>query len=354
MDRFEKFVLYWLFIGLVFIFFQIILGGITRLTGSGLSITRWEIVTGILYPISSSSWDHYFNLYKETPQYLKINQGMTLDEFKFIFFWEYLHRFWARAMGLVFIFPFLFFIVKKKLNKNLIFRLIVVLVLAIFVASLGWIMVASGLVNRPWVNAFKLSFHLTSAILLLSFLFWTFLLYWKKNYLKRVPSSNYSLLFLVCFVFLQLFIGGVMSGMKAGLVAPTWPLINSLFVPLEMYSIKEWPAMFLNRYELNSSSAIIVQFLHRIVAYSIGFICLSLWIAEMKRRRMFDFTSSYFGLVCIVLVQIVIGVFTLLNCVGKIPVGLGSAHQIVGIGFYCYCLYLYFQTTYVEKINRGE
>jgi len=150
----------WLFIGLVMIFVQVLLGGITRLTGSGLSITKWEIVTGILPPMSQEAWQAEFDLYKATPQYQKINEGMSLSEFKFIYFWEYIHRLWARMMGFVFIIPFVVFLFKGHLDKALIKRLGGVVLMAAIVASFGWIMVASGLEDRPWVNAYKLSLHL--------------------------------------------------------------------------------------------------------------------------------------------------------------------------------------------------
>jgi heme a synthase len=166
----KNWILLWLWTGLVMILVQIALGGITRLTGSGLSITRWDIVTGIWYPLSESDWNRHFELYKATPQYLKINQGMDLAQFKFIFFWEYFHRLWARIMGFVFILPLLVFSFKKWIPSSLFKALTVVFLLAVFVASLGWIMVASGLVDYPWVNAYKLSFHLMSAVLLIGYL----------------------------------------------------------------------------------------------------------------------------------------------------------------------------------------
>jgi len=172
-DKPKKIIFVWLWFGFGMILIQILLGGITRLTGSGLSITRWDIVTGILYPLTEEKWNYYFEIYKQKTQYQKINQDMNLEHFKFIFFWEYFHRLWARLMGFVFIIPFLFFIIKKWLDKKLLFRLIIVFLLAVIVASLGWIMVASGLLQRPWVNAYKLSFLLIAAVTLLSYLFIT-------------------------------------------------------------------------------------------------------------------------------------------------------------------------------------
>ena len=149
------------------VFIQILLGGITRLTGSGLSITRWEIVTGTIPPLNQVDWNEAFDLYKATPQYQKINEGMSLDRFKFIFFWEYFHRVWARLMGFVFLIPFIIFLVRKSLSQKLIKRLIVVIAIAAAAAVFGWIMVASGLIHRPWVNAYKLTIHLSLGIALI-------------------------------------------------------------------------------------------------------------------------------------------------------------------------------------------
>lgn len=144
---------------------QVILGGITRLTGSGLSITRWDIITGVIPPLNAEQWLKAFELYKETPQFHKINSMFTLQDFKFIYFWEYFHRLWIRSLGFIFLIPFLIFVFKKQLDFYLIKRLGMVIFLTILTASAGWIMVQSGLVNRPWVNAYKLTIHFVFAIL---------------------------------------------------------------------------------------------------------------------------------------------------------------------------------------------
>ena len=150
----------WLLTGVFMLFVQIIVGGITRLTGSGLSITKWEIITGTIPPLNAVQWDAAFDLYQATPQYQKINQGMSLAEFKFIYFWEYIHRLWARAMGFVFLIPFIYFAIKGWIDRKLMKNLGIVVLLAALAASFGWIMVNSGLKDRPWVNAYKLAVHL--------------------------------------------------------------------------------------------------------------------------------------------------------------------------------------------------
>ena len=156
------------------VFIQIVVGGITRLTGSGLSITKWEIITGTLPPMNDAQWEEAFDLYKVTPQYEKINEGMSMKQFKFIYFWEYIHRLWGRFMGIVFIIPFLIFWRKGWIDKKLMSRLAWVIPMAALVASFGWIMVASGLNDRPWVNTYKLTLHLSLALILYAYLLWTY------------------------------------------------------------------------------------------------------------------------------------------------------------------------------------
>ncbi|MBK7242941.1 MAG: COX15/CtaA family protein [Saprospiraceae bacterium] len=328
----------WLLVGLVMILIQIMLGGITRLTGSGLSITKWDIVTGILFPISEESWNYHFELYKKTPQYSKINTGMSLDDFKFIFFWEYLHRLWARFMGLVFVLPLIYFLFKNRIDKYLGLKLSIIFILALFVASLGWIMVASGFVNRPWVSAYKLSFHLIAATILLGYLLWTYLNY---SYIKVVKNKiNLFYLAFSCFVFIQLFFGGVMSGMKAGLVAPTWPSINSFWVPMEVKAIFTYDKEMIINYDESSSLPIVVQFIHRSCAYIIFGFVIYLNFFYNKNRNYFRANLGFLGLV---LVQIILGVMTLINCIGEIPLFYGVMHQMFGILLFCYSLLiLYF------------
>ena len=190
MSEYPRSVKIWLCIGLFMVFMQIIIGGITRLTGSGLSITKWEIVTGTFPPLTEEAWHVEFDLYKETPQYQKINRNMNLSKFKFIYFWEYFHRVWARSMGFIFLFPFLYFWKKGYLDHTLKKRLGITVGIAAIVAVFGWIMVASGLVNRPWVNAYKLTWHLSLALILYGYLF--YVIYNVINRKKKVIDIRIS------------------------------------------------------------------------------------------------------------------------------------------------------------------
>jgi len=187
--RYPRAVRNWLILGLVLIFVQVVVGGITRLTGSGLSITKWEIVTGTLPPLNEATWLSEFELYKGTPQYEKMNEGMSLSDFKFIYFWEYFHRLWARMMGFAFIIPLAYFLFKGYIDRALGKRLGLVFLAAALTASFGWIMVASGLIERPLVNAYKLSMHLGIAFITFGILLWTTL--WTHDVrLSAKPSTR--------------------------------------------------------------------------------------------------------------------------------------------------------------------
>jgi len=166
--RYTKIIRNWLLVGLIMLIGQVILGGITRLTGSGLSITRWDIITGVIPPLNAEEWLNAFELYKQTPQFHKINARFNISDFKFIYFWEYFHRLWVRSLGFIFLIPFIIFVIKKRIDFYLIKRLGLVVILTILTASAGWIMVQSGLINRPWVNAYKLTIHFVLAILVIA------------------------------------------------------------------------------------------------------------------------------------------------------------------------------------------
>lgn len=323
----NQFILKWLWAGLMLILIQIILGGITRLTGSGLSITRWDIITGIWYPLSTEQWTHYFDLYKQTPQYTKVNAWMDLERFKFIFFWEYFHRLWARLMGLVFIVPVIYFLYKNLLSKQLKIRVFVIFFLAVLVASLGWIMVASGLVSYPWVNAYKLSFHLIVAVSLLTYIYTTILFVEgnqiKWNKLKGI--FNLPLVF-TGLIFFQIYLGGIMAGMKAALVSPEWPLLLGQWFPNEIFQFSNYSYFLFSEYELSHTAPVIIQFFHRVIAYII-FIIFVLIIYKFHLR----FGSKLYLIFVLLVSQILLGIFTLINSHGSVPLWFGSLHQLTGI-----------------------
>ncbi len=333
--KFYSGVKWWLWIGVGMVFVQILLGGITRLTGSGLSITKWEIVTGTIPPLSAEDWGHEFALYKETPQYAKINKGISLKEFKFIYFWEFFHRFWGRMIGMVFLFPFIVFLIQKKLDKLLIKRVLSAVLFGGIVGLFGWIMVASGLTNRPWVNAYKLMLHLGLAVLLFGFMVFVAMEYHlRPSTRKWQPSVPKGILKnLTVLIFIQILFGAVMSGMKAGLFFPTWPTLNGEWVPAILFHVDHWNIESFKQYDKSTFVPALIQFLHRGMAYLIliAFLVVA-W--RFKKDR-----SIWLGL-AILSIQILLGIWTLVSCVGHIPLGLGVLHQLVGILMFGYMIIL--------------
>ncbi|MBK9982895.1 MAG: COX15/CtaA family protein [Saprospiraceae bacterium] len=338
--RDQKLITYWLFAGMLMVFVQILLGGITRLTGSGLSITRWDIVMGSIPPLNPGQWEEAFNLYKTTPQYQHINAGMLLSEFKYIFFWEFFHRLWARSMGFVFIIPFVFFLIRRSLSRTVLKNLFWVIVLAALAAIFGWIMVASGLIERPWVNAYKLTIHLSLGILLFETLFYTWLnhrSYQKKNLNRKWHKAVIALLFIAG---IQVIFGGLMSGMKAALSFPTWPLISGQWIPSLILDTNHWNSNNFLLYDQSGFMPALVQFVHRNLAYVL-FIVTSVFAVKWYLSNDHSWRWISFILLGIIVVQISLGILTLINSIGYIPVVYGSLHQGLGILFITALFYLH-------------
>ncbi|MDH3650167.1 MAG: COX15/CtaA family protein [Saprospiraceae bacterium] len=346
-------VIVWIGLGLMLIFLQIIIGGVTRLTGSGLSITKWEIVTGIIPPLDQEDWQRAFDQYRETPQYQKINRQFILSDFKFIYFWEYLHRLWARAMGIVFLIPFLFFLWKKWIPDQIVKRLWVVFLLAGLVGAFGWIMVASGLVDRPWVSAYKLSIHLSLALLVMGYLQWTLLL-------SRYPTEHrnivrdrdtWLILILVC---IQIFLGALMSGMKAALIYPTFPDFHGWIIPESLLQKSNWTVDNLVNYDQRSFAPAIVQFLHRLGAYVL--IIMVLWTIRSKKRiwKNRGLHQSPTVLIILLVIQVSLGIMVLINSVGTIPIGTGILHQAVGIMVLCTAINMHYFNYASDAEGRGD
>lgn len=339
--QYNKYMRWWLITGCVLVFFQIVIGGVTRITGSGLSITKWEIVTGTLPPLTDTAWEDAFDLYKETPQYKKINQGMSMSAFKFIYFWEFLHRFWARMMGFIFLFPFLFFIRKRWIDNWMIKQLCWVIFWAMMAAVFGWIMVASGLVERPWVNAYKLSLHLGIALATYSFLIWaTFRSFGLEklavtnSYFNRQAKN-----FLFCLL-VQLFFGAVLSGMRAALYYPSWPDMNGSFFPEVLLDFSSWSLESIVDYDKDALMPALIHVLHRTwgyIIYVFGMV-LGYRMLRFPLRR-----AYYYGAVSLMILlntQVILGILTLVNSEVEIPVLWGVLHQAVAIFLLTNILYL--------------
>jgi len=339
--KYTKIVRIWLLVGLVMLIGQVVLGGITRLTGSGLSITRWDVVTGVVPPLNAEEWFQAFELYKQTPQFHKINSSFTVSDFKFIYFWEYFHRLWVRALGFIFLIPFIFFVAKKRIDFYLIKRLALVVFLTILTASAGWIMVQSGLINRPWVNAYKLTLHFMLALLVVWAMVKTVANVYGfgdniigRKYSKIVPI-------VIGITFVQMIFAGLMSGMRAGLYYPSWPDMNGEFIPSVLLESEHWSWENMINYDSYLFAPAFIQFTHRMLAYVL---LIATIIMFFKLKNKIDiFSKRWLNLsLGLVLLQVVLGVLTVLNVNGKIPLFYGVSHQLVGLLYFMSLLFLYY------------
>ncbi len=337
--RGNRWVTAWLLAGVFMVLFQIVIGGVTRLTGSGLSITRWEIVTGTLPPLNAADWDVAFESYKATPQYQKINAGMNLDQFKFIYFWEYIHRLWARLMGFVFLLPFVFFVVKGWIRRDLLRRLGIVIGLAALAATFGWIMVASGLKDRPWVNAYKLTIHLSLGTSLFLFLGYTWLKERGHALVFSHPVWRKRINWLIGLGIVQLAFGGFMAGMKASLNYPTWPDMHGDWIPTILLDGSHWGAEDFLLYDQSGFMPALVQVVHRHIGYLLLVMVLVFVVRWIKAQpRQFGWMAWL--LLGIIIAQITLGILTLVFSIGSIPVLYGALHQGVGILFIAFLFYI--------------
>ncbi len=331
----------WLIVGLVMVVGQIVIGGITRLTESGLSITEWEVLSGAVPPLNAADWEVEFVKYQQSPQYEKIFADISMADFKFIYFWEWFHRQWARTMGLVFVVGFLIFWRKGFLDPPLMRRLGVVVLLAALAASFGWIMVASGLIDRPWVDAYKLTLHLALGITLFSYLLWiTLKVIQPVTQVFPQSSVNKLLVPLNLLLIFQLLLGGVMSGARAALPYPTWPDMNGSFLPPVLLDASAWTVENLVRYEQSLFQPALFQFFHRMTAYLLTVIILYF----VYRCRKLDLTKGMKRantlLISLLITQVTLGILTVVNSQGQVPVGFGVAHQFTAIALVATVIYI--------------
>jgi cytochrome c oxidase assembly protein subunit 15 len=311
-------VAYWLFGVAFMVFSMVVLGGVTRLTHSGLSMVEWRPITGWLPPMSEALWQEVFAKYREFPEYIERNAGMTLTEFKSIFWLEFLHRLWGRIIGLAFFIPFVFFLVKSWVRGPLTAHMVALFVLGGLQGGLGWFMVKSGLVDRPDVSQYRLAAHLCLALLIFGYLIWVGLsVMTKPGSATIVPKAKYVSLGLVGLIFVTAFSGALVAGLDAGLTYNTFPLMDGELVPGGLLDMSPW---YLNFFE----SILTVQFDHRVLAIT-TFVCvISMWIWAAKQDLSGNQKRAVNALLVMVVVQLSLGIATLLLVV---PVTLGALHQ---------------------------
>jgi len=317
----NKKVIYWLLTGCVLIFIMVVIGGITRLTHSGLSISNYKLISGTIPPMNEIEWQEAFDLYKQYPEYQKINTSFTLQDFKDIYFWEWIHRVIGRLIGVVFFLPFLYFLLKKQLSKATIKKSIVLLLLGGFQGFLGWYMVKSGLNERPDVSHYRLAMHLTTAFITFAYSYWVALdlLFPKKKEIdKRLRNLiRYGFLALI----LQIIWGAFVAGLDAGWIHNHWPLMNDGKLIHETVTIEQTP-VWKNFVEGKSG----VQFVHRYLAYIVVAFIVAIWLKARKSVLDSYQKKGITYLLILVFVQFILGVLTL---VLQVPVWLGILHQVV-------------------------
>ena len=316
-DNYVKYLKVWLITLFLLIILMVAVGGLTRLTDSGLSITAWELFTGILPPQNINDWNFYFSEYKKIPEYQNINYNMTLDDFKVIFYWEYAHRLLARIVGLVSFLPLLIFSFKFRNNKFYSNKYYMIFLLVCLQGFIGWYMVSSGLIENNDVSHFRLSIHLTLALFILCLIFWFILdLFNIKKFKVQIP--NLLLLIILSLIVLQILLGAFLSGLDGGLIYNSWPDMNGTFSPNDV-NMNDYLS---SQLFYNPS---IIQFFHRITAYILLFFIIFLNFLFIKKRL--NFTNILFFNLA-VLIQIFLGVITLLS---GAEIKYASLHQLGSI-----------------------
>jgi cytochrome c oxidase assembly protein subunit 15 len=322
----------WVMIGVIMLLIQVILGGITRLTGSGLSITEWNVVTGALPPMNQHDWLMEFNKYQQTPQFNLINTHFTLSDFKFIYFWEWLHRLWARLIAIAFAGPFLIFLYQRRIRKDMVRPLILLFLFGALQGAIGWIMVQSGLTgDAVYVKPTRLALHFVFALALIAYAFWVGLKWILPKEGVYKPGLRSLTVSIIILLFVQLIFGALMAGHKAALVAPTWPTINGDMVPPNLF--KEQP-LLLNFID----NTITIHFIHRGLAYLL-FVLIVIWsvFAYRNRRPASIFSKNWMLPLFFVCFQLFLGILSVLKSPAIVPnqwglfEWLALAHQVIGM-----------------------
>ena len=331
-------IILWLFSGCFLIFTMVIVGGITRLTGSGLSMVDWNLFMGVIPPLNYQEWMEAFNQYKQYPEYQERNYMFSLADFKKIFFWEYIHRVLGRFIGLVFIIPYLYFLIRRRFTKKLLVQTSVLLVLGSLQGFFGWWMVKSGLVDRPDVSHLRLATHLITAFLTFSFTLWITLglVFPEKKYSNKTLYKSTLILFFVLIV--QIIYGAFVAGLDAGQIYNTWPKMYEKWIAESVYAMTPLWQNFV--YGMSG-----VQFVHRYLAIAIFLIVAYMYLKSRKTEMLNIQTIAINSLSIIVLLQVVLGVFTLTY---GVPIWLGVIHQLgafILLANTVFCLFIFKKTT---------
>ena len=339
-----KYLYWWLITCCFFVFTMVFIGGLTRLTDSGLSIVEWNIFLGIFPPLINNDWIELFEKYKQFPEYKLINKNISLDDFKFIFWIEYIHRIWGRLIFLIFLIPLIIFLKKKYIPKKFKKHFLIILLLIILQGLFGWYMVKSGLNDIPDVNHYRLSIHLTMAFIIYGYLlFLTFSIYDLKKNKKKLTTKNKNFhlfnLFLICLILITIFSGGMVAGLDAGLVYNTFPLMGDVFIPLDIWELKP---KFINFFE----NPVTVQFEHRILGIITFTLILFIWLYARIKNLPLSVKRKVNILLLVVLIQVSLGIATLMSYVETTT---ALIHQSGALILYTVSIWIFKSLPFVSK-----
>ncbi len=310
----------WLLTVTAMVLVIIIIGGLTRLTDSGLSMTDWRPLLGIIPPLSYSNWIEVFELYKETPEFRIVNKNITLNDFKYIFWWEWFHRVFARLIGIIFIIPLIYFALKKQINKSLYIRLSIVFVFGIFQAIVGWWMVKSGLSENPYVSPYRLTFHLLNALIIFSILLWIAMDYkssTKINFISKPFTSDFYIFISIILIFITIASGGFMAGTNSGQSFNTFPLMNGKIIP-DDYLIED-----LGLYNFFENT-VAINFNHRWLSILVFFYIIFVCFKFIKFNNENISNKFVYLIIFFLTLQVLLGIVTLIS---NVYLPLASMHQ---------------------------
>ena len=333
-DRYDRQISLWLLFCAGVIFAMIILGGVTRLTNSGLSMVEWKPLVGVIPPLNDLQWQETFEKYKQFPEYQKVNKGMSVSEFKSIFMYEYLHRVLGRLIGVIFLVPFLFFYFSGRIKTGLTPKLVVMFILGGCQGLLGWYMVKSGLVDNPRVSQYRLTAHLGAAVVIYAYILWVAFGLLSRQTNSDTPKEfgglrNFAYL-LTTLLFLMILSGGLVAGTRAGFAYPTFPLMGDSFIPPGLFSTTPaWLAIF--------EDITTIQFNHRIFAYLLFILILGFSYKTLSNTNSSTLRVGIYSLVALLLIQVTLGISTLLL---HVPVPLAAAHQGGAIALFTASLFV--------------
>lgn len=311
----------WLLIGAVMIVIQILLGGITRLTGSGLSITEWKPILGALPPMNEHDWNEAFEKYKQIAQYKYIHNYFTLSDFKFIYFWEWFHRNWGRFMGIVFAVPFIYFLYKRKINRSMLWPMVILFLLGALQGVIGWIMVSSGVgTDLVYVDHLRLAVHFIAALILLVYVVWFALkITIPESQLSQAPKLKQLNLLILVLLTVQLIYGAFMAGTHAAKAAITWPSMNGNFLPVNLHAGAFW------------TDLIAIQFVHRNLAYILALLIILFTFKLFAQPKISWLYKLRYWPLLLIIIQIVLGVLALVNYLNEQKLLFSILHQLGGI-----------------------